>query len=329
MMKKLCTLALSFTAAAALAACSGSLSASFLPEAPSETVSIRSLNGAKEWTDLEVPYDPQRLAVLDMAALDIIDSLGLGDRVVGSAETSIDYLSSYSPDDSDSIANLGTIKSADLVEVAACRPDVIFIGGRLSSVYDELSSIAPVVCLSVDPENGVLSSTEANASAIASLFGLEDQVSSMMDGFRERIRAIQETYEGKTAAVGIYSGSSFSLLGDDGRCSIIGTSLGFSNIGNTSGSATSTHGNEASWETIVNLDPEYLFVLDKNTAVNSTGGDPAVRDAVENGLIRELDVYKNGNIIYLAHPNVWYTAEGGIQALDVMLGDLEQELMQN
>ena len=32
---------------------------------------------------------------------------------------------------------------------------------------------------------------------------------------------------------------------------------------------------------------------------------------------------KNGKIVYLEHPAVWYTAEGGITALDVMLSDLE------
>ena len=37
---------------------------------------------------------------------------------------------------------------------------------------------------------------------------------------------------------------------------------------------------------------------------------------------------KNGNIVYLAHPAVWYTAEGGITALDIMLQDLEAELLQ-
>ena len=35
----------------------------------------------------------------------------------------------------------------------------------------------------------------------------------------------------------------------------------------------------------------------------------------------------NGNIVYLEHPNVWYTAEGGINALDVMLQDLESALL--
>ena len=39
------------------------------------------------------------------------------------------------------------------------------------------------------------------------------------------------------------------------------------------------------------------------------------------------DAYQNGNIVYLAHPAAWYTAEGGINALDVMLKDLESVLL--
>ena len=266
-------------------------------EAVPETVIIRSYNGEKEQIELEVPYDPQRIAILDMASLDIIDALGLGDRVVGSAPTTIDYLSDYVPDDSNGIANLGTIKNADLVEVAACEPDVIFIGGRLSAVYEDLSAIAPVVYLSVEPEKGVVKSTAENARTIASIFGEE---------FDSRIQAVREQYEGKNAIVGMYSGSNYNVLGNDGRCSLIGNELGFHNLGADAGEITSTHGNEASWETIVNLNPEYMFVLDRNSAISSTEGNPAVQEAIENELIKELDVY--------------------IQALDVMLQDIEERL---
>ena len=45
-----------------------------------ETVTIQSLNANKEIIDLKVPYDAERIAVMDMASLDILDSLGLGDR---------------------------------------------------------------------------------------------------------------------------------------------------------------------------------------------------------------------------------------------------------
>ena len=120
-------------------------------ESKPETITIQALNANKEMTDIEVPYDPQRIAILDMPALDIVDALGVGDRIVGSAKVTIEYLTDYNPDDSNgAIMNLGTVKTADLEKVAACEPDIIFIGGRLSSVYTDLEAIAPVVYIAVD-----------------------------------------------------------------------------------------------------------------------------------------------------------------------------------
>lgn len=60
--------------------------------------------------------------------------------------------------DNEKVANLGTIKEADLEAVMECEPEVIFIGGRLASSYDALSEIAPVVYLSTDVETGVVKS---------------------------------------------------------------------------------------------------------------------------------------------------------------------------
>ena len=54
---------------------------------------------------------PSALPFWIWASLDILDALGVGDRVVGTASTSLDYLQSYINED---IANLGTIKEADL-----------------------------------------------------------------------------------------------------------------------------------------------------------------------------------------------------------------------
>ena len=209
-MKKMLSLALAGVMALSLMACtaqSGSAS-SENTSAPSsvsqtaaegqtpETVTITSLNANKEAAELEVPYDPQRIAILDMASLDILDALGVGDRVVGTADTSLEYLKDYINDD---IANLGTIKEADLEAVMACEPDVIFIGGRLSSSYDALSEIAPVVYLATDTELGVVESVRQNATTIASMFGLEDKVDELMANFDARITALSEFAAGKTA----------------------------------------------------------------------------------------------------------------------------------
>ena len=299
----------------------GMATAALAEDAPA-TVTITSLNAEREPFELEVPYDPQRIAILDMPSLDILDRLGLGDRVVGSATTTLEYLQAYVP--GDTIANLGTIKEADLEAVMACEPDVIFIGGRLSASYDALSEIAPVVFLSTDTEIGVVESVRNNATTIASMFGLEAQVDELMAGFDARIEALAAFAEGKNAIVGLCTSGSFNILGSDGRCSIISVEIGFDNLGD--GDVTATHGNESSFELVVELDPDYMFVLDRDAAIGTDGAQLA-KEIVENELVMDTDVYKDGHIVYLANPTVWYTAEGGITALDIMLGDLEGALL--
>lgn len=354
MKKKIMTLALSAVMAVSLAACgaggnsdssssgststSGSSSVSDVSSASAasdastassgeekpETITVKSLNANKEEVDLEVPYDPERIAILDMACLDILDSLGVGDRVVGSASTSLDYLQDYVTDQN--IENLGTIKEADMEAVMACEPDVIFIGGRLSSSYDALSEIAPVVYLSTDTEIGVVESVRKNASTIAAMFGLEDQVDELMADFDERIETLAAFAEGKTAIVGMCTSGSFNVLGNDGRCSMIGREIGFENVGVDANADTSTHGNEASFEYVVEKNPDYIFVMDRDAAIGTDGAQLA-QDIMENELVQGTDAYKNGQLVYLEHPAVWYTAEGGVQALDLMLQDLETTLL--
>ncbi len=292
--------------------------------AESETVMIQSLNGAGEEIELTVPANPKRIAILDMASLDILNSLGVSDRVVGSATTKLPYLSDIV--NAEDVANLGTIKEADLEAVMACEPDVIFIGGRLSKNYDALSEIAPVVYLSTDSELGVVESVRKNAGIVASMFGLEDKVDELMSGFDARIATLAEAAKDKTAIVGMCTSGSFNVMGNDGRCSIIGREIGFENVGVDANIDTATHGNEASFEFVVKQNPQYIFVLDRDAAINVEGAQLA-RDIMENELVMGLDAYQEGHVVYLANPAVWYTAEGGVTALDIMLSDIESALL--
>ena len=271
--------------------------------AESETVMIQSLNGAGEEIELTVLANPKRIAILDMASLDILNSLGVSDRVVGSATTKLPYLSDIV--NAEDVANLGTIKEADLEAVMACEPDVIFIGGRLSKNYDALSEIAPVVYLSTDSELGVVESVRKNAGIVASMFGLEDKVDELMSGFDARIATLAEAAKDKTAIVGMCTSGSFNVMGNDGRCSIIGREIGFENVGVDANIDTATHGNEASFEFVVKQNPQYIFVLDRDAAINVEGAQLA-RDIMENELVMGLDAYQEGHVVYLANPTVWY-----------------------
>ena len=328
-MKKLTAIILALTMALSLAACATE-TIETTNDKP-EIVTIQALNANKEMTDIEVPYDPQRIAILDMPALDIVDALGLGDRIVGSAQVTIEYLTDYNPDDSDgAIMKLGTVKTADLEKVAACEPDIIFIGGRLSSVYADLETIAPVVYLAVDYEKGIVESTRQNAKTIASIFGLEERVDAMFDGFQPRIDALNAVLKGRDILLAMYNNNAMSIMDTRSQLNILAAELGGNNLGETVGDAEkATHGEDASWETIIDLNPEYIFVLDRSTATGAADeGIQGAKEVIENELIRELDCYKEGKIIYLIrHANVWYTSTGGVQALDTMLSDLETALL--
>lgn len=48
---------------------------------------------------------------------------------------------------------------------------------------------------------------------------------------------------------------------------------------------------------------------------------------MENELIMSTNAYKNGNLVILEHPAIWYTAEGGVTAFGLMLTDLETALI--
>ena len=282
-----------------------------------ESIRVTSLNGDGEKIELEVPYDPQRVAVLDMAVLDMLDNWDLGGRVVGMPKSSkIDYLMEYN--NNEEIVNLGTLKEVDMEALMSSEPDLIFIGGRLSAQYDKLSEIAPVIYTSTDYEAGLVQSIKNNASMIASVFGAEEKAEETLAGFDARVADLAKKAEGKTAVIGMVTSSNFNTLGDGSRCSLIGNEIGFTNLANNE---DSTHGNESSFELLVSLNPDYVFVLDRDSAINTEGAQLA-KQVMDNELVKKTDAYQNDRIIYLT-PTVWYLAEGGITAMDVMLSDLE------
>ena len=334
-MKKVVSIALAAVMAVSMAACGASKTSvsttanssskaddsQAATQAEPTSVTVKTLNGEKASIEIEVPYNPQRIAVLDMAALDIIDNLGLGDRVVGMPKSSqIDYLMDYN--NNESIVNLGTVKEVDMEALMSCEPDVIFIGGRLSSQYDALSAIAPVVYMAIDYEVGLVQSVKDNAENVAKIFGLEEVAAEKTTAFDARIAALQAAAQGKTAVVGMVTSSNFNTLGNESRCSMIGNEIGFENLANN---VDSTHGNESSFELLVSLNPDYIFVLDRDSAINTEGAKLA-QEVMGNDLVAKTTAAQEGHIVYLT-PTVWYLAEGGITAMDVMLSDLEAGIL--
>lgn len=353
-----------------------------------EEVTVTGMDANGEAVEVAVPYNPERVVVLDLANLDILDNLGLGDHVVGAPTITLPYLQSYN----DELPIVGSVKTPDLEAVMACEPDLILMGGRMAEYYDDLGEIAPVLRLTTVSDDGLVEAIRGNANTIGTIFGETEQVDELLAQYDSRIAALSEFAAGKTCVLGMSTSGSFNLLGNDGRCSLIVNEVGFDNIGaeaattsssgrggssessseesgrsgrghgdsesaegersgrghgdSTEGEAaestaaegeatetaateeatTPTHGNEVSFEAIVALNPDYIFVMDRDSAISATGAQLA-QEIMENELIMKTDAYQNGNMVILENPGIWYLAEGGITSLGIMLDDLEGALL--
>lgn len=317
-MKKLYSILMILTALV-LVACSSSVEEENETSMETETITIKSQNANSDIVDVEVPKNPENVAVLDLATLDTIDALGKGESIKGFSKGSVlESLSKYYEDDS--IVHLGTLKEVDLEELAALKPQIIFASGRLRAQYDELSKIAPTVLLTVDSEGGSpYESIKANITEIAKIYDAEDQLADKFAEYDKRLEEIKSKANSSTALLSLVNKGSISLLSDGGRLSLITQDAGFKNA--ASEVDDTAHGDSASFETILQINPETLFVLDRDQAI-ATEGAKLAKDVLANEIIEKTDAFKNDRIVYLTSA-VWYLSEGGLNSLDTMLSDIE------
>ena len=81
---------------------------------------------------------------------------------------------------------------------------------------------------------------------------------------------------------------------------------------------------EQKFEYIADLNPDYLFVVDRGAVV---GGESSAQGTLNNELINSTDAAKNGNIIYL-DAALWYTATGGFTSTLKMVDEVSTAIQQ-
>ena len=267
----------------------------------------------------EVPKNPKNVVVLDFGALDAMDALGLDVVGLPLSGTVPEYLTKYK--DESVYTNVGSLKEIDLEAIHALKPDLIISGPRLSDYYEELSEIAPTVLLSVDNADYMNTFTKS-MNYIGEIFDKQEEVSEKLVTFETQMKAIKEKAASKNAnaLIALANGDSFSVYGKGSRFGIIHNEFGIAPSDETI--EVSTHGQNASFEYIVEQNPDYLFVVDRSAV---TGGEGSAPELFDNALMKNTDAYKNNRIVYL-NPTVWYAAGGGFTSTQMMLDEINTAL---
>ena len=263
-----------------------------------------------------VEKNPERVVVFDIPTLDTMEALGI-DNVVGvPTSTYPENLSKY---ESDEYAKVGTVKEVDLEAIKSADPDLIIIGGRQSDYYDQLKEIAPTISVSKDNTDYV-GSVKENISTIGELFEVEEKAKEELVKVEDRLNEVKELVNGKEALTVMVNEGNLSVYSDKSRFALINQGLGFVNADDTI--EDSTHGQTVTFEYLAEQNPEYLIVLDRGAA---TGGESTAETVLDNDLVKSMDAYKNGNIIYL-DAYTWYINDGGLNSINIMIDDIANGL---
>lgn len=265
--------------------------------------------------EIWVPREPKRVILLDRGALDIFDELGIADKIVGFPKTHLPkYLEKLQ--NNEEITDLGSWEEPDLQKIKALDPDLIIMGEDQLKDHKAFNKIAPTLVYQVDCAD-VVGSIRSNLFQIGKIFELEKEAKAIDEDMRLSIRLNRAAEKSRKGLVVLFQDGEFTAYGKD-SCfgNIVYHELNIPSL--PENPDFPLNGQIISSEYIREINPDLLFVIDKNAAL----GEGRIQTTlIENPSIRETKAYKNHKIIYLS-PEVWYWARGGVHAMKIMAEEI-------
>ena len=248
---------------------------------------------------------PEKIVTFDLGAADTIRALGFEKNIVGMPTKTVP---TYLKDLAGKVKNVGSMVEPDLEALAALEPDLIIASPRTQKFVDKFNEIAPTVLFQAGKDD-YWTSTKTNIESLASAFGetgtqkAKEELAKLDKSIQE-VATKNESSDKKALAILLNEGK-MAAFGAQSRFSFLYQTLKFKPTDTQF--EDSRHGQEVSFESVKEINPDILFVINRTLAI---GGDNSSNDGVlENALIAETPAAKNGKIIQLT-PDLWYLSGG-------------------
>ncbi|MCI9867475.1 siderophore ABC transporter substrate-binding protein [Rhizobium skierniewicense] len=263
---------------------------------------------------VDIPYQPQRVAVFDLAALDTLDRLGIKPAGVPK--------NLYLPQLEHLKANaepVGDIFEPDLEALSSLGPDLIVLGGRSSPKLASTSQVATSIDMTMEGDN-LVEQAKLRLADYGKVFGKEAEAQAVAAELDGEIEATRSAVAGKgNALIIMTNGPKVTAYGAGSRFGWVHATLSLPSAVNAMEAAT--HGEAVSFEFIHKANPDWLFVVDRAAAIGS--GEQDARATLDNELVAATTAWRKGQVVYLPSAD-FYIAAGGIQATQRVLATIRE-----
>lgn len=253
---------------------------------------------------------PQTVMTSDWATFDNLAALGI--PVTGVPSSNVPhYLAGKVAAD---VERIGSLQAPDIEAIAAAGPDLMIVASRSRTSYPTLAPIVPTIDASVD-NSDIIGSLKHNLETYAAVFGAEARAAELIAALDARVAEATAAAAGRgTALVIITNGGRMGVYGPESRVSWIYNTLGVPSVFDDVDDRD--HGGDAvSFEYLLETNPDWLFVVDRDAGI---GGEGAARALLDNELIHQTTFWKNDQTVYL-DPTAAYVSMNGYDAVMLLL----------
>ena len=265
--------------------------------------------------EITIPANVSKIAVMDYTSLDTFVALGASDKVIGLPLSSA-VPSSLASFKDGKYADFGAVNNVNLEKLAAAQPQLVISADRLQKQTDALKQIAPTYHYSIDTNNYWQSFHEQTLN-LAKIVGKTTEAEQKLQALDAEAAKLSEKTKGKTALIVLVNNDKLMAFGQHSRFGLIHDKLGFTPA--DASIKVGTHGQSISYEYIAEKNPDYLFVIDRASAV--TGKSGGAQAALDNDIVKQSKAAKENHIVYL-DANNWYLMNGGLNAMHEMVAEV-------
>ncbi len=280
--------------------------------------------------EVEVPVNPETVVSLDNRTFETLSDWG-----ISLAAAPKDVMPADSPYVSDeSVINIGNHREPDLEALAAADPDLVIVGQRFASYYEDIKAIVPdavVVDFSFDVDEAentgenLVNGLKDATTALGQIFDKEEEAQALCDEFDAAIAGAQEAYNGTDTVLSVVvSGGEigYSAPGNGRVWGPLYQVFGWVSPIEVENTTSDHQGDDISIEAIASSNPDWIMVLDRDAAVASEEGAQAAADVIENApALENVTAITEGQVVYA--PNDTYTNES-IQTYLELLADIQE-----
>ncbi|WAJ24154.1 MULTISPECIES: siderophore ABC transporter substrate-binding protein [Clostridia] len=296
--------------------------------AEAKTVEVTDIHGT-----VTVPVNPKTVVALDNRTFETLSDWGIKLAAVPKGVMPAD--SSYVADSE--VQDIGNHSEPNLEIIAAADPELVIVGQRFSSYYEEIKKLVPnaaVVDLSfqISKEAGKSGESFTNGLkdstiTLGKIFNKNEEAEKLNADFDQAIEKAKSAYNGtdKIMSVVVSGGDIGFSAPVSGRVwGPLYEVFGWTSALEVSGATSDHQGDDISVEAIAQSNPDWIFVLDRDAAISSTKDAVPAQDVINNSpALQNTTAITKGQVVYA--PNDTYTNES-IQTFIELFDNLAKSL---